>query len=67
MHVLGISISKDVLLDIAKESGIDATPTPAANVIKIDFMNFDTFQFFAALRGLKAEISNETGRLLVSR
>lgn len=67
MQVLGISIDKSLLLEIAKESGINATPTNSANVINIDFMNFDSFQFFAALRGLKARISNETGRLLVSR
>lgn len=67
MQVLGIAILKDELLSIAKEAGITATPTPSANVINIDFMNFDSFQFFAALRGLKARISNETGRLLVSR
>lgn len=67
MQVLGISIDKSELLEIAKESGIDATPTPAANVIKIDFMNFDTFSFFAALRGLKARVSGDTGRLIVSR
>ena len=67
MHVLGIAIDKKELLSIAKEAGITATPTPAANVINIDFMNFDTFSFFAALRGLKSSVSNETGRLLVSR
>lgn len=67
MQVLGIAVGKDELLSIAHESGITATPTPAANVINIDFMNFDSFQFFAALRGLKARISSETGRLLVTR
>lgn len=67
MQVLGIAILKDELLSIAKEAGITATPTPAANVISIDFMNFDTFTFFAALRGLKSRVSNETGRLLVTR
>lgn len=66
MQVLGISIDKDELLSIAKESGIEATDTPAANVIKIDFMNFDTFSFVASLRGLKTNFSS-TGRLLVSR
>lgn len=67
MQVLGIAVGKDELLSIAHESGIDATPSPAANVIKIDFMNFDTFSFFAALRGLKARVSGDTGRLIVSR
>ena len=67
MQVLGIAILKDELLSIAKEAGIDATPTQAANVIKIDFMNFDTFSFFAAMRGLKARVSGDTGRLIVSK
>lgn len=69
MVVLGIDVTKEELLEIAKKANSEANGTPASNVIEIAKFDANSFtRFVQAIRNAGCEGSwGQHGQLLVRR